>query len=513
MRIHAVHCCLALATLSSWSCGSSLELEPAARTAATLDIQTVPGTFSFAYGIPQNKPVAIASTPDGGYVTGGTTYTIGGGTEAWVIKFDAGGGRVWEWRYGTSAEDSLTGLLVASNGDIVFTGSMRQGSLNGSHDVWLVRLSSVGDVVWQKAYGGVNQELETGGHEQSRAVIETGDGSLVVVGETSSFARSGASYDVAVAAFFLEVAGNSGEVVQSKALVWSRYYNDAGRRNTSASSIVQTADGGFAVAGGSDRNFWAVKLGRDGVPQWMNHYGYTTHDQLDSLVQDSDGHLVLAGSTCNTSGSDCDVWTVKAAQDSGDFVWVRKFDGASYGNPYRIQKTTSGFVVAGTYAPVGTSSNSALWLVQLDGEGNLGTNHSGTWQKTYGGLRGSAITPRSEGGFLFAGLRARLTASGTESFFVGTDAGGDVACPAPVPTDVSSTQGALTREVCPLPPTGESCCTDSACDKPDSCERHENCVSRVCIPKPVDWIRDHTLTARDTVAVANAMSGTKVSCQ
>lgn len=493
-------------------------MEPFVQKAAMLDTQTVPDTFSFVYSSPQNTAVAIASTVDGGYVTGGTTYSSGGKFDAWIMKFDAGGSRVWEKRYGTLEGDSLSNLLVASNGDIVFTGSMRAGALNGTHDVWIVRLSSAGDIVWQRAYGGINETLGSGGNEQARAIIETRDGNIAVVGDTNSFARSGALYDVAAAAFFLEVAGDSGEIVQSESLVWSRYYNDAGRRNTSASSIVQTADGGFAIAGESDRNFWAVKLGRDGVPLWMNRYGYTTHDRFDSLVQDTDGHLVLVGSTCNTRADDCDVWTVKANQDSGDFVWVRKFDGASYNNDYQIRKTGLGFVVAGTYEPIATSAAGDMWLVQLDGEGNLGANHPGTWQKTYGGVRGSAITLRPNGGFLFAGHRGRFTGSGSAPFFVGTDAGGEVACPTPVPTDVSSTLGALTRAVCPLPPTGESCCTDDACGKAgnpryDRCEPHETCVARVCIPKPVDWVRSHVLTSRDTLAVSNAMSGTKESCQ
>jgi hypothetical protein len=428
------------------------------------------------------------------------------------------GERVWEQRYGTPEDDSLTALTVASNGDIVFTGVTRQDSLDGSWDVWLVRLSPAGDIIWQNAYGGINQTLNRGGHEQPASLIETGDGNIAVVGQTFSFTLSGALYDVVGAGFFLEVDGNTGAIIQSEALVWSRYYNDAGRRNTSASSIVQTADGGFAIAGTSDRNFWALKMDRWGVPVWMNHYGYDYWDDIDSLVQDADGHVVLAGSTCNVSGSNCNVWAVKVNQADGSILWAKKINGARYGDPFEILKLDTGFVVAGTYQPIDTSTGSTLWLLKLDGGGNLGTTYPGTWQKTYGGLWGTHIAQRPGGGFLFAGRRWPFTGGAAAPFFIGTDAEGEVSCPVPTPTTSNSSDGALSRAVCPLPPTGESCCTDSACSTPgnppyDLCPAHETCVARVCIPKPVDWVRGHELASRETLAVAIAMMGTKSTCR
>jgi hypothetical protein len=539
MIMRTVNCRLVLAAFAALGCGASPDLEPAApegaangelaisqsmaaqrggASSSNIFTPLTTGTFSFTYNSSQNRVVAIANTPDGGYVTGGTATVTGSGSEAWVMKFDAEGNRVWERRYGTTADDSLTALIAASNGDIVFTGSAREGSLEGSHDIWLVRLSSSGEIIWQKAYGGINQTLNKGGHEQAKAVIETGDGNIAIVGDTLSFSKSGAQYDVAGAAFFLEVAGSSGAIMQSEALVWSRYYNDAGRRNTSASSIVQTADGGFAIAGTSDRNFWALKMSRDGVPVWMNHYDYTAFNYLHSLVQDIDGQIVLAGSACNSTGSDCDVWTVKADQGTGAILWAKKFDGAAYGKEVKIRKANSGFVLAGTYAPTGTSTSTNMLLTMLDSAGNLGASYPGTWQKNYGGIGSSDAALRPGGGFLFTGLRGLFTGTGSAPFFIGTDPEGAVTCPAFVSMDVSSVEGVLVRSVCPLPPTGESCCTDAACGQPlnppyDSCQAHESCVARVCIPKPADWVRGHVLTARDTLAVSNTMSGTKATCQ
>lgn len=528
MRMRPINWSLMLVVIAVPGCAAS-DFEPVAgedTTATDVSISQCamvePGdctaldsaTFSFVYGSSSNTETAIANTPDGGYVTGGKTPA--GSYDAWVTKFDSMGERVWERRYGTPADDSLTALAVTSNGDIVFTGVMRQGSLDGSLDVWLVRLSPTGDIIWQKAYGGMNT-LNRGGHEEATSLIETADGNIAVVGGTGSFARSGALYDVVGASFFLEVDGNTGAIVQSEALVWSRYYNDAGRRNTSPFSIVQTADGGFAIAGVADQNFWALKMSRWGVPVWMNHYGYTTHDYINSLVQDADGHIVLAGPTCNASGQ-CDVWTVKVDQADGSILWAKKINGARYGKQFEILKVDAGFVVAGTYEPIDASWGSGLWLLKLDEGGNLGTTYPGTWQKTYGGLWGTHIALRPGGGFLFAGRRGRFTGSGGAPFYIGTDAEGEVSCPVPTPTTSNSSDGTLARSVCPLPPTGESCCTDSACSRPgnpvyDTCLAHETCVARVCIPKPVNWVRGHELASRDTIAVATAMTGTKETCR
>jgi len=96
---------------------------------------------------------------------------------------------------------------------------------------------------------------------------------------------------------------------------WTRTYGGLG--DDDAGSLIQTGDGGYAIAGGTnssgagDMDFWLVKTDSDGNAQWNKTYGTTGEDIVDSVVQTGDGGYAIAGGTYSYGAGGIDVWLVK----------------------------------------------------------------------------------------------------------------------------------------------------------------------------------------------------------
>jgi len=82
---------------------------------------------------------------------------------------------------------------------------------------------------------------------------------------------------------------------------WSKTYG--GTQSDLAKSMVQTEDGGFAIAGwtysfgAGGTDFWLVKTDGNGNMEWNKTYGGTRDDVAHCVVQTNDGGFALAGYT------------------------------------------------------------------------------------------------------------------------------------------------------------------------------------------------------------------------
>jgi len=82
-------------------------------------------------------------------------------------------------------------------------------------------------------------------------------------------------------------------------------------------SLVQTSDGGFALAGetksfgAGNFDFWLVKTDGLGNKEWTRTYGGADIDSANSVVQTSDGGYAVAGNTLSFGAGSYDFWLVK----------------------------------------------------------------------------------------------------------------------------------------------------------------------------------------------------------
>jgi hypothetical protein len=147
----------------------------------------------------------------------------------------------------------------------------------GGSDVYLIKVDSLGDTLWSRAYGG-------GDADYGYSVQQTTDGGYIVAGYSSSF---GATDDIYV------IKTNSiGETL------WSRTYG--GSSNDQGYSVQQTTDGGYVVAG------WTASFGA-GSPDFMltrlDSLGNTCVGEFVSSTVVSASSTVITPATVVTSPS------------------------------------------------------------------------------------------------------------------------------------------------------------------------------------------------------------------
>jgi hypothetical protein len=254
-----------------------------------------------------------------------------------------------------------------------------------------------------KAIGGSNDDI-------AYSIIQSSDGGYVVVGGTSSFGAGGVDIYV--------VKLDSGGNVQWTKTIGGSYYDIA-------YSIVQSSDGGYIVAGGTESfgagkaDIFVVKLDSSGNVVWAKTIGGSKGDRARSIIQSSDGGYVIVGGTESFGAGKADISVVKL-DSSGNVVWTKTIgDG---GASSIIQSSDGGYVVAG-----GTQSFGAggwdIYVVKLDSSGNV------QWAKTIGGSDwdyANSIIQSSDGGYVVVGSTRSFGAGYDDMYVVKMDSSGNV---------------------------------------------------------------------------------------
>ncbi len=134
-------------------------------------------------GSRSDVPKSAVQTRDGGYAVLTTTYsndhdvsgnhdTTGSTGDLWVIKIDSNGNLLWQKCYGSiSDEQAISITTTQDNGLIFFGNSQGQGGDVPSHhygSAWnydwvVIKTDSVGNLQWSKTIGGTGDESSVGG--------------------------------------------------------------------------------------------------------------------------------------------------------------------------------------------------------------------------------------------------------------------------------------------------------------------------------------------------------------
>jgi len=152
---------------------------------------------------------------------------------------------------------------------------------------------------------------------------------------------------------------------------YARHQTYGGAYIDTAYSMVQTTDGGYALAGATSSfgagagDFWLVKTDASGTMQWNQTYGGAFSDLAYSMVQTTDGGYALAGATSSFGAGNEDFWLVKT-DASGTMQWNQTYGGAYLDIPVSmVQTTDGGYALAGLTMSFGAGSFD-VWLVEAD---------------------------------------------------------------------------------------------------------------------------------------------------
>jgi hypothetical protein len=159
---------------------------------------------------------------------------------------------------------------------------------------------------------------------------------------------------------------------------WNKTYG--GTRSELAYSMVQIDDGGYAITGFVTYPGWAsfllVRTDADGNMQWMKTYGEGSVNNHEdnyafSVVQTSDGGYAMAGFTASeATGYYTDFRLVKT-DAYGNMQWNKTYGGAGDDWAYSVVQTTDGgYAMAGYTESFGAGSTD-FWLVKVASEPSI----------------------------------------------------------------------------------------------------------------------------------------------
>ncbi len=329
---------------------------------------------------------SIEQTEDGGYVLAGSASVNNGDVsgvhnnigqyfhDAWILKLDGSGNVQWQRCLGGTNHEEAFEVIETSDGGYIMVGETASvdGDVIGFHgqaqserrDIWVVKLDSTGDLLWQRCLGGTDQD-------SGRAVVESQEGGYVVSGTTMS--NDGdvvGNHSVLGDAWIvkLDMSGN---------IQWQNCLGGSG--NEGSNSIRQTSDGGYISAGWTlasldgdvsgwhyvepiqdlYRDAWIVKLDMNGGIQWQRCLGGTKWDEAFKVIETSDGGYITVGETYSVDGDVigfhgeaqsevADSWVVKL-DSTGELLWQRCLGGTQYDSGWGgvVESQEGGYVVSG----------------------------------------------------------------------------------------------------------------------------------------------------------------------
>ena len=298
------------------------------------------------------------TTTDGGFVITGATYSYGNGLDdVFLVKTDNNGNVLWQKTFGTASYDYGRSVQQTSDGGFIIAGTATNYYGVNVSDLFLIKTDSSGNEIWRTVYGSINNDY-------AKYVRQTQDGGYIIVGETWASVWSAGMSDV-----WMVKTDSAGKVL------WSRTYG--GTQIDEGASVVQTADGGFIITGGTYSfgigglpDPWIIRTDGSGNKIWDKTIGTATSDFAHSIQKTSDGNYILTGSF-SPSSSKSEVFAMKIT-DSGDQLFFKNFSIADKQTSiaYYIKETTDyNFIITGLVSYPFPESNN-VFLAKIDGNGN-----------------------------------------------------------------------------------------------------------------------------------------------
>jgi predicted secreted protein len=304
-------------------------------------------------GTGDEEAYALVQTSDGGYaIAGQTSSTSDGRWDMWLIKTDANGQMTWNKTYGgLGSDEQLRSMIKTADGGYALAGALDNPHYADVDDFLLVKTDANGNMMWNRTYGGTGWEFAV-------SVVQTEpDGGYALIGPTRSFGNGGLD-------FWFVKTDSAGS------MQWNKTYG--GTNDDIATSLVQTSEGGYAIggetssSGAGSSDFWLVKTDAEGNMQWNETYGGANQEEAWSVVQTSDGGYAIAGWTDSFGAGGGDFWLVKT-DAKGQMRWNQTYGGAGsewgYNNKV-IQTIDGGYAIASCTTSFG-AGNYDFWLIKL----------------------------------------------------------------------------------------------------------------------------------------------------
>ena len=234
------------------------------------------------------------------------------------------------------------------------------------------------------------------------------------------------------------LAGGTGRGIWKVALIkidsngnkiWEKIYpNDSEWANYVAFSVLQTIDGGYLINGWTDQDDrdgdgLLAKFDSSGSIVWKNwFFSRQTKDQIWLVQPTKYGGYIMTGNTKSFGAGGSDIWLIKY---NNSIYWNKTFGGSDYDDGrWVLQTSDGGYIIAGETQSFGSGGMDFL-LIMTDSNGNK------IWDKTFGGPLDEyigSICQTADGGYMLLGSTESFGSGKGHAYLIKTDSNGNKIC-------------------------------------------------------------------------------------
>lgn len=373
------------------------------------------------FGGTNDEELQLKSIHDGSgyYLYGNSSSDISGNKSAnsrgfddyWIVKTDNELSLLWDKTFGGSEPDAATDILVYDNGLFVigtsYSGISGDKSIEsfGAMDIWLLHLSTDGEIVWQAQFGGDQSE-------SAPRLVDFSDTSMLIICRSNS----GISGNRTVASngeadiWILEVSKISSSIIQQKTITGTSIgtigyvsTNPFNNHIYIGTSAMEGSNGDKSEIGYGSDDGWLIEIDENLIIQNEKVFGGSASESiirsitfteeniyvgLSSQSSESGNKGAAAYSTSSIFPTN-DAWLIKLNNDFS-IVWDRSFGGNNddYFSGMNIFPDGNLGLTVATKSLTNTgnltinnfgSNTQDIWFVIIDEDGILLT------QRNYGG--------------------------------------------------------------------------------------------------------------------------------
>lgn len=262
--------------------------------------------------------ISVIQTNDQGYLISGildvtasgglgnssrSGESLHAGGDYWVLKLNASGNVEWSRYFGGNFTDTPEGIIQTDDNGFIIAGGSDSDDTDisnniGSYDFWVIKISALGDLIWEKSYGG--DQID-----EARAIVKSSDGNFIIAGDTRSD-NNDVSNNIGAADLWLIKISPNGNLLWEKTIGGTSF--DVSR------SIVKTQNNSFLLAGSSrssdidvsenkgQNDAWVLEVDANGNLQWETTIGGSNVDFAYGIAQLNDASIIAVGDSTSNDG-------------------------------------------------------------------------------------------------------------------------------------------------------------------------------------------------------------------
>ena len=219
------------------------------------------------------------------------------GGDYWAVKLNSSGTTEWTKYFGGNLSDDPFGIAETDNGSFILVGSSDSADVDitnnkGSYDYWVVSISNLGIIEWEKSFGGA--EID-----EARGITKTSDGNFIIIGNTRSDDQDITTNHGASDIWMVKI-NDDGD------MLWEK---NIGGTGFDIGYSIKPSNTGFLISGASrsqnidisqnngQNDALVANIDANGNVLWLSTIGGSNEDLAYDVTQLNNGEIIAVGET------------------------------------------------------------------------------------------------------------------------------------------------------------------------------------------------------------------------